>query len=55
MKLRWTPGSPFVRKVTIPAIETGLEDRIDRVATDPRAADDPVAVFAEVRFRKDNF
>ena len=40
MKLRWTPGSPFVRKVTITAIETGLEDRIDRVATDPRAADD---------------
>jgi glutathione S-transferase len=39
MKLRWAAGSPFVRKVTITAIETRLDDRIERVATDHRAVD----------------
>lgn len=34
MKLRYAPGSPFVRKVTVTAIETGLEDRVERVPTD---------------------
>ncbi len=34
MKLRYSPNSPFVRKVTIAAIETGLNDRIERVTTD---------------------
>lgn len=33
MKLRWAPGSPFVRKVMVTAIEAGLDDRIERVET----------------------
>lgn len=35
MKLRHSPTSPFVRKVMITAIETGLEDRIETVAANP--------------------
>ena len=35
MKLRYSPTSPFVRKVAVTAIETGLWDRIERVATNP--------------------
>lgn len=38
MKLRWAQASPFVRKVTVTAIETGLDDRIERIETDHRAA-----------------
>ena len=38
MKLRWGPGSPFVCKVTVTALETGLHDRIERIETDHRAA-----------------
>jgi glutathione S-transferase len=34
MKLRFAAGSPFVRKVTVTAIETGLDGRIERVPTD---------------------
>jgi glutathione S-transferase len=33
MKLRYSPTSPFVRKVIVVAIETGLDARIERVAT----------------------
>ncbi len=33
MKLRYSPTSPFVRKVTVVAIETGLDARIERVPT----------------------
>jgi glutathione S-transferase len=33
MKLRYSPTSPFVRKVTVTAIETGLASRIERVPT----------------------
>lgn len=36
MKLRYAAGSPFVRKVTVTAIETGLDDRIERVPTNLR-------------------
>lgn len=39
MKLRYSPTSPYVRKVSIVAIETGLDDRIERVRTDPWADD----------------
>ena len=39
MKLRWAPGSPFVRKVTVTAIETGLDGRIERIETDYRPQD----------------
>ena len=34
MKLRYSPASPYVRKVTVLAIETGLDGRIERVSTD---------------------
>jgi glutathione S-transferase len=36
MKLRYTPTSPFVRKVTVTAIELGLDAGIERVPTNPR-------------------
>lgn len=37
MKLRYSPTSPYVRKVTVTALETGLHDRIERIPTDVRA------------------
>jgi glutathione S-transferase len=33
MKLRYSPTSPYVRKVTVTALETGLDDRIERIPT----------------------
>lgn len=33
MKLRYSPTSPYVRKVTVTAIEKGLDNRIERVPT----------------------
>ncbi len=39
MKLRYSPTSPFVRKTLIAAYEVGLEDKIEKVSTDPWAAD----------------
>jgi glutathione S-transferase len=33
MKLRYSPTSPYVRKVTVTAAEKGLADRIERVLT----------------------
>jgi len=33
MKLRYSPTSPFVRKVMVVAIETGLADRIEKIPT----------------------
>lgn len=33
MRLRYSPTSPFVRKVTVVAIETGLDPRLERVPT----------------------
>ncbi len=33
MKLRYSPLSPFVRKVTVALIETGLEDKVERIPT----------------------
>jgi glutathione S-transferase len=35
MKLRYSPASPFARKVVVLAIETGLDSRVQRVATIP--------------------
>ena len=35
MKLRYSPTSPFVRKVMVTAHETGLADRLDLVTTNP--------------------
>ncbi|WP_199902318.1 glutathione S-transferase N-terminal domain-containing protein [Azospirillum sp. B506] len=39
LKLRWSPSSPYVRKVMMVLIERGLEDRVERVTTDPWSAD----------------
>lgn len=33
MKLRYSPTSPYVRKVTMTVVECGLEDRVERVVT----------------------
>ncbi len=33
MKLFFSPASPYVRKVTVLALETGLDARIERVVT----------------------
>jgi glutathione S-transferase len=35
MRLRYSPSSPFVRKVSVFAIETGLDAKIERVLTNP--------------------
>ena len=40
MKLRYSPTSPYVRKVTVTAIETGLDNRIERILTMPASAPD---------------
>ncbi len=39
MQLRYSPTSPYVRKVSITAIEAGLDGKIENVRTDPWAAD----------------
>ncbi|MGE0745135.1 MAG: glutathione S-transferase family protein [Rhodospirillales bacterium] len=40
MKLRYSPSSPFVRKVVVAAMEMGLDARIERVATNPMKRED---------------
>lgn len=35
MRLRFSPTSPYTRKVTVAAIELGLDDRIERIGTNP--------------------
>lgn len=35
MKLRYSPTSPYVRKVTVTIIECELQDQIERVMTNP--------------------
>lgn len=40
MKLYYSPTSPYVRKVNVVAIETGLEPQIQRLPTNPWQADD---------------
>ena len=39
MQLRYSPTSPYVRKVWVMALETGLDERIERITTDPWAND----------------
>jgi glutathione S-transferase len=39
MKLRFSPASPFVRKVSVTALETGLDDQIEKMPTNVWAAD----------------
>ncbi len=43
MKLRYSPLSPFVRKVTVTLIETGLDDRVERIPTDVWNPDTDIA------------
>ncbi len=43
MKLRFSPTSPYVRKVTVTAIETGLDGRIERVPTNVWDPDTDIA------------
>jgi glutathione S-transferase len=40
MKLRYSPTSPYVRKVTVAAIETGLDKKIERILTIPASSPD---------------
>lgn len=40
MKLRYSPASPFVRKVWLAVCELGLEDRVERIPTNPLKRDD---------------
>jgi glutathione S-transferase len=40
MKLRYSPTSPFVRKVWVAVLEAGLDDRIERVEVSPLNRDD---------------
>ncbi len=35
MKLRYSPSSPFARKVIVAALERGLEGRFEKIMTDP--------------------
>ena len=39
MKLRYSPNSPYVRKVSVTAIELGLAGRIERIPTDTLGRD----------------
>ncbi|MEE8623249.1 MAG: glutathione S-transferase N-terminal domain-containing protein, partial [Alphaproteobacteria bacterium] len=43
MKLRYNPASPYVRKVTVTLIETGLEDRVERIPTNPHDPETDIA------------
>ncbi|HUZ63772.1 MAG TPA: glutathione S-transferase N-terminal domain-containing protein, partial [Acetobacteraceae bacterium] len=38
MKLYYSPTSPYVRKVMACAITRGLDDRIERMATNPHVS-----------------
>jgi glutathione S-transferase len=40
VRLRYSPSSPFVRKVAVFAIEAGLDGRIERVPTNPMKRED---------------
>lgn len=42
LKLRYSPTSPYVRKVLVTAIETGQEGLIERVKTDTANPEDPI-------------
>ena len=44
MKLRYSPTSPYVRKVTVTAQETGVQPRIERV---PTVTTDPASGLAK--------
>ena len=43
MKLRWSPASPFVRKVVVLMKEKGIEDAIDKEKSNPLSREDRAA------------
>ncbi len=43
MKLRYSPTSPYVRKVIVTLIETGLDGRVERIPTDVWNPDTDIA------------
>lgn len=43
MKLRYSPTSPYVRKVSVVALETGLDKRIERIPTNVWAPSTDIA------------
>lgn len=43
MKLRWSPTSPFVRKVVVLMKEKGIEDRIEKEKSNPLSREDRTA------------
>ena len=47
MKLHWSPRSPFVRKVMIVLIETGLDARVERVRSVAAMATPNPAIMAD--------
>jgi glutathione S-transferase len=49
LRLYSAPNSPFVRKVRVAAIETGVIDRIELADTDPRQPNSPVTAFNPLR------
>ena len=44
MKLRWSPASPFVRKVVVLIKEKGIEGVIEREKSNPLCRDDRAAM-----------
>jgi len=40
MRLRYSPASPFVRKVWLAVCELGMEDQVERIPTNPLKRDD---------------
>ena len=40
MKLRYSPSSPFVRKVWVSILELGLAEKVERIATNPLKRED---------------
>ncbi len=43
MKLRFSPVSPYVRKVSVTIIETGLEDRVENILTNAHDPESDIA------------
>lgn len=43
MKLRFSPASPYVRKVSVTLIETGLQDRVENIPTNVHDPESDIA------------
>ena len=43
MKLRWSPTSPFVRKVVVLMKEKGIEDAVEKEKSNPLSREDRAA------------